>query len=148
MSEATSHLVPKTANLTKEEESGEQFEDLNSDDVGEVEPGSEPGAGSEHYLSTVDAFEDFDVESDDDNTSLPNGDIVPKRRKRSGTIKKIKKQIRKCQSAEDPVKALRNSSLVDDTAGNSSSTNLSETDSDLDLNSQELVEQGAQGEVR
>lgn len=95
----------------KEEDSDTDVKDLYS--------GEEPGAASEHYLVADDA--------DDDLSDVGELQSVP--RKRSGTISRLKKEIKKQQKASqiEAVKAAEATCSSDD-AGNSS--NVSESESD------------------
>lgn len=88
-------------------------------DIQDLDSGEEPGAACEHYLIADDA--------DDDLSDIGESRIVP--RKRSGTISRLKKEIKKQQRASqiDVVKATSSNWSSDD-AGNSS--NFSESESD------------------
>lgn len=94
-------------------------------DVQDLHSGEEPGAGCEHYLIANDA--------DDDLSDIGEPKNVPRRR--SGTINRLKKEIRKQQRASqvEMVKAAAGATpiLSSDDAGNSS--NVSESESDYGL---------------
>lgn len=87
--------------------------------------GTEPGAGSEHYLIADD--DDDGLETCENN----NGSRYEYRR-RTSTISKIKKQIRKRNKSGNNIDLLRasDSYASSDDANSSTSANVSESESD------------------
>ena len=92
-------------------------------DVQDLHSGEEPGAASEHFLVADDA--------DDDLSDTGEWKGAP--RKRSGTISRLKKEIKKEQLRATQVELVKasNANLSSDDAGNSS--NLSESESDYGI---------------
>lgn len=121
------------------------IDDDDDDNIGDIEPGSEPGASSEHYLVTTNSLEELEegegysrLHEDSGGDSNPSHAHKLKHKK-NGAIRQLIKEDHRKQKTDQLTALKSRDSFVSssDEAGSSTSANVSESESDF-VNSQEI----------